>query len=74
GRRQDAVTGHDLRSRNDAVDLIEEIQRTQENAARKVAAREAAKEKIEAEAERRQEEAEAPPEPTQPQKQKQGGK
>jgi serine/threonine protein phosphatase PrpC len=32
-RRQDAVTGHDLRSRSDATDLIEEIQRTQENAA-----------------------------------------
>jgi protein phosphatase len=33
GRRRDAVTGHDLRSRSDAVDLIEEIKRTQENAA-----------------------------------------
>ena len=26
GRRQEAVTGHDLRSRSDAVDLIEEIE------------------------------------------------
>jgi hypothetical protein len=43
GRRRDAVTGHDLRSRDDAVDLIEEIERTQENAARRTAAREAAK-------------------------------
>jgi hypothetical protein len=32
-RRQDAVTGHDLRSRSDATDLIEEIERTQEKAA-----------------------------------------
>jgi PPM family protein phosphatase len=28
-KRQDAVTGHSLRSRNDAVDLIEDIQRSQ---------------------------------------------
>ncbi len=38
GRRQDAVTGHDLRSRSDAVDLIEEIEQTQENAAAKAGA------------------------------------
>src|SRR5262249_33713980 len=43
GRRRDAVTSHDLRSRSDAVDLIEEIQQNQENAARKTEAREAAK-------------------------------
>jgi PPM family protein phosphatase len=48
GRRRDAVTSHDLRSRSDAVDLIEEIERTQENAARKAEEREAA----EAEAEK----------------------
>lgn len=29
GRRSDAVTGHDLRSRNDAVSLLEEIERGQ---------------------------------------------
>ncbi|HVY96514.1 MAG TPA: Stp1/IreP family PP2C-type Ser/Thr phosphatase [Solirubrobacterales bacterium] len=29
-RRQDAVTGHDLRSREDAVSLLEEIQKSQE--------------------------------------------
>jgi protein phosphatase len=28
-RRQDAVTGHDLRSREDAVSLIEDIQKSQ---------------------------------------------
>jgi protein phosphatase len=28
GRRQDAVTGHDLRSRSDAVSLLEEIEKT----------------------------------------------
>ncbi|HET7508517.1 MAG TPA: hypothetical protein VFJ53_09175, partial [Solirubrobacterales bacterium] len=27
-RRQDAVTGHDLRSRDDAVSLLEEIEKT----------------------------------------------
>ena len=43
-RRRDAVTGHDLRSRSDAVDLIEEIERNQENLARKEAAQEAATE------------------------------
>jgi PPM family protein phosphatase len=42
GRRREAVTGHDLRSRSDAVDLIEEIRRNQENAAREAAAAEAA--------------------------------
>lgn len=29
GRRQDAVTGHDLRSRSDAVTLLEEIEKTE---------------------------------------------
>jgi protein phosphatase len=29
GKRRDAVTGHDLRSRDDAVSLLEEIQRSQ---------------------------------------------
>ena len=29
GRRQDAVTGHDLRSRTDAVSLLEEIEKTE---------------------------------------------
>jgi PPM family protein phosphatase len=29
GRRRDAVTGHDLRSREDAVSLLEEIQSSQ---------------------------------------------
>ena len=29
GRRQDAVTGHDLRSRSDAVSLLEEIEKTE---------------------------------------------
>jgi protein phosphatase len=43
GRRKEAVTGHDLRSRSDAVGLIEEIQSDQENAARKAEASEAAK-------------------------------
>jgi protein phosphatase len=43
GRRRDAVSGHDLRSRSDAVGLIEEIERTQENATRQAEAREAAK-------------------------------
>jgi PPM family protein phosphatase len=62
GRRQDAVTGHDLRSRDDAVELIEEIERTQENAARKAAAREAA----EVEAEEAAKEAREPAPPTQP--------
>jgi protein phosphatase len=33
-RRQDAVTGHDLRSRGDAVSLIEEIEHSQEPPAR----------------------------------------
>jgi PPM family protein phosphatase len=28
GRRRDAVTGHDLRSRSDAVSLLEEIEKT----------------------------------------------
>jgi hypothetical protein len=28
-RRQDAVSGHDLRSRQDAVDLIEDIEQSQ---------------------------------------------
>jgi protein phosphatase len=28
GRRQDAVTGHDFRSRSDAVTLLEEIEKT----------------------------------------------
>ncbi|HVI38956.1 MAG TPA: hypothetical protein VM684_22150, partial [Gaiellales bacterium] len=28
GRRRDAVTGHDLRSRSDAVTLVEEIEKT----------------------------------------------
>ncbi|MGD9735472.1 MAG: Stp1/IreP family PP2C-type Ser/Thr phosphatase [Solirubrobacterales bacterium] len=78
GRRRDAVTGHDLRSRSDAVDLIEEIERNQENAARRAAAREAARAKseaqAEAEAERQQERAERQQEPTQPQKQRQEGK
>lgn len=77
GRRRDAVTGHDLRSRDDAVDLIEEIERNQENLARKAAAREAAKAKAEAEAQQRQKEAEQPKQPTGPsqsEKQKQGGK
>jgi protein phosphatase len=74
GRRRDAVTGHDLRSRDDAVDLIEEIERNQENAASNAAAREAAKARSEAEAERQQQQAEQPKEPTQPQKQKQDGK
>jgi len=71
GRRQDAVTGHDLRSRDDAVDLIEEIERTQENAARKAAAREAAKEEAKSEAEAR-EKAEA--EAERRKQQSQGGK
>jgi protein phosphatase len=35
GRRREAVRSHDLRSRSDAVDLIEEIQRDQESAARR---------------------------------------
>jgi hypothetical protein len=69
-KRRDAVTGHDLRSRDDAVDLIEEIERNQENlarkaAAREAAAREAAKEAAEAEAEQPREAAEPPKEPTQ---------
>jgi PPM family protein phosphatase len=33
-RRRDAVTGHDLRSRGDAVSLVEEIERSQEPLAR----------------------------------------
>ena len=41
-RRKDAVTGHDLRSRADATDLLEEIRQNQENAAAREAAREAA--------------------------------
>jgi protein phosphatase len=65
GRRQDAVTGHDLRSRSDAVDLIEEIERNQENAARQAEAREAAK----AEAEKPAKEASGEAKPKQ-----QGGK
>jgi protein phosphatase len=65
GRRRDAVSGHDLRSRSDAVGLIEEIERTQENATRQAEAREAAK----AEAEEPPEE--ATKEPTSPPK-KQG--
>lgn len=51
GRRQEAVGGHDLRSRSDAVDLIEEIQRNQEGVARKAAAQAAAKSEREAKAE-----------------------
>jgi serine/threonine protein phosphatase PrpC len=42
GRREEAVTGHDLRSRSDAVDLIEEIETTQANALARKAAEEAA--------------------------------
>jgi PPM family protein phosphatase len=47
GRRKEAVTSHDLRSRSDAVELIEEIQRDQENAARKAEETEAAKREAE---------------------------
>jgi serine/threonine protein phosphatase PrpC len=43
-RRQEAVTGHDLRSRDDAVDLIAEIEQIQESTLRRAAARKAAKE------------------------------
>ena len=68
GRRRDAVTSHDLRSRSDAVDLIEEIKRDQENAARKAAEREAAETAA-------QEPAKEPAkEPKTPAKQKQGGR
>ncbi|MBS1878359.1 MAG: Stp1/IreP family PP2C-type Ser/Thr phosphatase [Actinobacteria bacterium] len=76
GRRLDAVTGHSLRSRSDAVQLLEEIEREQRNAARAAVEKEAA----EREAKAKQEEAatreageEAAKEPTPPQK-KQGGK
>jgi protein phosphatase len=41
-RRKEAVSSHDLRSRSDAVDLIEEIERTQENAAAEARAEEPA--------------------------------
>jgi serine/threonine protein phosphatase PrpC len=52
-RRREAVTGHDLRSRSDAVDLIEEIKQNQERALAKEEARRAAKAKAELEAEER---------------------
>jgi serine/threonine protein phosphatase PrpC len=42
-RRRDAVTGHDLRSRDDALDLIEEILQNQEHATAKTGAGEAGK-------------------------------
>ncbi|HEY1854728.1 MAG TPA: Stp1/IreP family PP2C-type Ser/Thr phosphatase [Solirubrobacterales bacterium] len=42
GRRRDAVTGHHLRSRSEAVGLIEEIERDQENAVAKAAEKKAA--------------------------------
>ena len=61
GRRQEAVSGHDLRSRSDAVDLIEEVERTQENAARQAEADEAAKAKAEEPAEEPSKEAASPP-------------
>jgi PPM family protein phosphatase len=67
GRRRDAVSGHDLRSRSDAVSLIEEIELTQENATRQAEAREAAK----VEAEKPPEE--ATKEPTNPPKQQGAG-
>jgi protein phosphatase len=68
GRRRDAVTGHDLRSRSDAVQLIEEIERDQENATAKAEEREATETAAEESAK------ETAKEPAAPAKKKQGKK